>query len=216
MASSQRRSRNRPTPTQTRAARRARQRSRSRLKRIAAFTAVGLIAGLFILSLILPSVPFGGFADLFGSNVPDGPGQKIADQGRNHVVPGQEHAAYNSVPATSGWHYNLPLAPVDWAIYEDFVADEYLLHNLEHGGIGIHYNCPDGCDDLVRDLSRIANRALAENLKVVLSPYPDMPTRIALTAWTFLDAFEEFDEGRVVEFIETHESSPTAPENQAR
>ena len=216
MASSQRRSRNRPTPTQARAARRARQRSRSRLKRIAAFTAVGLIAGLFILSLILPSLPFGGFADLFGGDAPDGPGEKITSQGRNHVAPGEEHPGYSTTPATSGWHYNLPIAPVDWGIYDEPVADEYLLHNLEHGGIGIHYNCPDGCDELLGDLERIANRSLAGNLKVVLSPNPDMPTRIALTAWTFLDAFEEYDEDRIIEFIETHESSPNAPENQAR
>ena len=153
---------------------------------------------------------------MFSSSAPDGPGRKIATQGREHVVPGKEHPAYNSVPATSGWHYNLPLAPVGWGIYEDFVADEYLIHNLEHGGIGIHYNCPGGCDELVRELTRIADRSLAENLKVVLSPYPDMPTRIALTAWTFLDSFEEFDEDRIIEFIESHESSPTAPENQAR
>ena len=153
---------------------------------------------------------------MFSSSAPDGPGQKIATQGRDHVAPGKEHPAYSTSPATSGWHYDLPFAPVDWGIYEEYVDDEYLIHNLEHGGIGIHYNCPDGCDELVSDLSRIADRSLAENLKVVLSPYPDMPTRIALTAWTFLDAFEEFDEDRIIEFIETHESSPTAPENQAR
>ena len=213
MASSQRRSRNRPTPTQLRAARRARHRSRSRLKRIGIFTGVGLIAGLFILALILPGLPLG---DMFTGSAPSGPGEKIAAQGRAHVAPGQEHPEYSTRPAVSGWHYDLPIAPVGWAIYDDYVADEYLIHNLEHGGIGIHYNCPDGCDELVRDLSRVANRALAENLKVVLSPYPDMPTRIALTAWTFLDAFDEFDEDRIIAFIESHESSPTAPENLAR
>ena len=213
MASSQRRSRNRPTPTQVRAARRARHRSRSRLKRIGIFTGVGLIAGLFILALILPGLPL---ADMFTGSAPDGPGQKVATQGRDHVAPGQPHPEYSTRPAVSGWHYDQPLAPISWGIHDKVWEDERLIHNLEHGGIGIHYNCPDGCDELVRDLSRIANRSLGENLKVVLSPYPDMPTRIALTAWTFLDAFDEFDEGRIIEFIESHESSPTAPENQSR
>ncbi len=39
-----------------------------------------------------------------------------------------------------------------------------------------------------------------------------MDKRIALTAWTFIDGFDEFDEGRVVAFFEAHMSSPVAPE----
>ena len=45
-----------------------------------------------------------------------------------------------------------------------------------------------------------------------MSPYPDMGTRIALTAWTFIDKFDLFDEARISEFIGSHESSPNAPE----
>ena len=216
MASRERRSRHRPTPTQVRAARRARRQKRRRLVRIAAFSGAGLVAVLLIAGLVLPGLPIGGFSEMFGGSVPSGPGEKIADQGRDHVVQGQEHPEYNSKPATSGWHYNLPIAPVEWGIYDDFVEDEYLLHNLEHGGIGIHYDCPDGCADLVDNLERLVNRSLAENLKVVLSPYPGMDTRIVITAWHFLDGFDEYDEGRIIDFIETHESSPNAPERFAR
>jgi hypothetical protein len=39
-----------------------------------------------------------------------------------------------------------------------------------------------------------------------------MDTRIALTAWTFLDGFDDFDEARIMAFISAHESSPNAPE----
>ena len=39
-----------------------------------------------------------------------------------------------------------------------------------------------------------------------------MPNKIALTAWTFIDAFDEFDEDRIKDFIKAHESSPNAPE----
>ena len=214
MASRERRSRHRLTPTQVRAARRARRQQRRRLLRIGAFTGAGLVAALLIAGLVLPGLPF---ADMFGGGgAPEGPGRKIADQGRDHVVPGQEHPEYNSVPATSGWHYNLPIAPVEWGVHDSFVEDEYLLHNLEHGGIGIHYDCPDGCADLLTNLERLTNRSLAENLKVVLSPYPGMDTRIAITAWHFLDTFDEYDEDRIIDFIETHESSPNAPERFAR
>jgi hypothetical protein len=44
-----------------------------------------------------------------------------------------------------------------------------------------------------------------------------MDTKIALTAWTFLDQFEVFDEARISDFVSSHESSPNAPEaNVAR
>jgi hypothetical protein len=38
-----------------------------------------------------------------------------------------------------------------------------------------------------------------------MTPYADMDGRIALTAWGFLDTFEEFDAARVQKFIDTFE-----------
>jgi hypothetical protein len=88
------------------------------------------------------------------------------------------------------------------------ISDEVLEHNLEHGGVGIHYNCPGGCPALIQGLAEIAGRYG----KVVMSPYPDMRSAIALTAWTFIEKLDELDERRITEFIEAHVSSPVAPE----
>ena len=123
-----------------------------------------------------------------------------------HVSPGDPHPPYNSTPATSGWHYGVVTR---WGVYPDAVIpDEVLVHNLEHGGIGIHFNCPEGCPELVEDLAEIAGRYD----KVVVSPYPDMEARIALTAWTYLARLDAFDEERIVGFIEAHMGSSSAPE----
>lgn len=97
-------------------------------------------------------------------------------------------------------------------MYTEAIPDEVLVHNLEHGGIGVHYNCPDGCDELVDQLAGVVRRSG----KIVMSPYPGMETRIALTAWNFLDAFDDFDEVRIKDFIDTHESSSNAPEPNVR
>ena len=86
------------------------------------------------------------------------------------------------------------------------------MHNLEHGGIGVHYSCPEGCDGLIARLREIVTRARSEGKKVLMSPYPGMDTRITLTAWTFMDRFDDFDEQRVTQFISAHESSLNAPE----
>jgi hypothetical protein len=39
---------------------------------------------------------------------------------------------------------------------------------------------------------------------VILAPYPNLETRIALTAWGRIDTFEDFDEQRIVRFIDAY------------
>ena len=216
MATRASRSKTRQTPTQARAARRARRNSRRRLLRLGAFTAVGLVAGAFVISLFLPSITLNfNFSDLFSSV--DHSGERIPSQGREHIQPGADHAAYNSIPATSGPHFSIPLAPARWGVHGDVLADEVLIHNLEHGGIGVNYDCPDGCEELVEQLAGIVDRAVDGGLKVIMSPYPDLVgARIALTAWTVLDKFDVFDEDRINDFIRALESSSDAPEPNAR
>lgn len=194
------------TASQARAARRARRNRRKRVVRVSAFIAIAVISFLFIIALFAGSLPISigtrpetsGFEDRFAE-------QTYAP----HVRPGQDHPAYNSKPATSGWHLD---SPARWGVHDDFIPDETLVHNLEHGGVGIHYDCPEGCPELIEQLKEIAGRAN----KVVMSPYPDMETRIALTSWTFLDAFDEFDQDRTEAFVAAHMSSPVAPEYTAR
>ena len=65
---------------------------------------------------------------------PDGPGQRIDDLGTIHISSGDDHPPYNSVPATS--------LQLDGAFTDAFLENEVQIHNLEHGGIGISYNCP--------------------------------------------------------------------------
>ena len=202
MTTGTKRSSDRLTPSQARAARRARRQARKKALRIGAFTVVGVIALLFILALFLPSLPI-----QIGSSAPDGPGERMPSQGTDSVDPGEDHPPYNSVPATSGWHYVQPLAPARWGVHEEPLPDEVLVHNLKQGGIGIHYDCPDGCPELVAKLEAMAD--LAD--KILVAPYPGMESTIALTAWTFIEKLDGFDEGRITEFMSAHLNSPNAP-----
>ena len=209
MATASRRREGRQTPTQARAARRVRRQRKRRFTRIAAFSAVVIIAVLFIGSLFAGSLPI----TLGGSAGPDGPGERFADLGGTHINTDEGHPPYNSAPGTSGWHYDYPEGgPARWDIYKGALPDEVLIHNLEHGGIGIHYNCPEGCDELVEKLEGY----FQTGLEIIVSPYPDMDTKIALTAWTFLDAFDEYDEERIEAFVSAHINSPNAPEYRSR
>ena len=131
--------------------------------------------------------------------VADLPGVFMPDQGNVHIQSaGEPHVAYNSTPPTSGPH--LPyLAP--WGVHTEPIVRELQVHNLEDGGVNVQYNCPTACPDLVDKLKAIVQRYPD---RVVLAPFPGMKTRIALTAWTRLDAFDDFDEARIVKFIKAY------------
>jgi len=124
------------------------------------------------------------------------PGVSYPDQGNRHVQTLRDTIPpYNSEPPTSGPH--LPyIAP--WGIHTEPIPRQLQVHNLEDGGVMVQYNCPAGCPDLVARLAAIVS---GYERQVILAPYPGMKTRIAVTAWTRLDAFDDLDESRVRRFI---------------
>ena len=206
MASKTKRRSSRQTPTQARAARRDRRKRRRRLIRFGAFAAIATISFLFIASLFAGSLPISVGGPTGDTDI----GEVFPEQAYSpHIRPAQEHPPYNTVPASSGWHMD---QPARWGVYDEFIPDETLVHNLEHGGIRIHYDCPEGCPELVDQLAAIARQAN----KLVMSPYPDIGAKIALVAWRVVDKFDEFDEQRVKDFINAHTNSPRAPERNVR
>ncbi|HSN73523.1 MAG TPA: DUF3105 domain-containing protein [Anaerolineae bacterium] len=127
------------------------------------------------------------------------PGQFVADLGNRHIDQSLVGTvSYNSTPPTSGPHLG-NLAP--WGIHPQPIPNELQVHNLEDGGVMVQYNCPDGCPDLVAQLAEIVKPF---DHGVVLAPYPDMESRIALTAWTRIDTFDDFDAERIERFIKAY------------
>lgn len=153
------------------------------------------------------------------------PGTKIADLGRGHV-PIDEKVDYNSNPPTSGKHF------AEWiraGIYDEPKDDRNLVHSLEHGYVIMHYKCKleprllipeivgeatpasvaspsadtkQACQDRKDKLSQIYEKKGKRKLIVVLRP--NLDTNFALTTWTYLDKFDEFDAGRIEKFIDAH------------
>ncbi|MGC8781088.1 MAG: DUF3105 domain-containing protein [Anaerolineae bacterium] len=126
------------------------------------------------------------------------PGQRFPIQGQQHIAPGQAHPPYNSDPPTSGWHYDTPLAS---GFHEQPVADEQVVHNLEHGHVVIAYDCSrltdcQGTKDRLRELLR-----RYRNWKVTAVPRQNADAAIALTAWGWLDKLDAYDEARITAFI---------------
>src|SRR5213078_2422214 len=144
--------------------------------------------------VVLMAIVVGYFAYRAQANLPRA---QMPDQGNLHIPSvDSPHVPYNSDPPTSGPH--LPyIAP--WGVHTRPIPEPLQVHNLEDGGVLVQYNCD--CPELVEKLRAIVRRY---DRHVILAPYPTMKSRIALTAWTRIDAFEEFDEKRIVRFVEAY------------
>jgi hypothetical protein len=132
----------------------------------------------------------------------------------NHVmIPSP--VAYDSNPPSSGSHYPI------WAAYQEYgtpVDRRYYVHNEEHGGIVLLYNCDaldaGTCADLVRTLEAAANALPTDSLctaakqgvrvRTVITPDPllDVPVAAAAWGWTYRAACA--DTASLVAFALSH------------
>ncbi len=125
----------------------------------------------------------------------------VPSLGNRHIAPTEIGLiTYNSDPPTSGPH--LPYI-ARWGISETSIPKELQVHNLEDGGVVVQYNCPQTsqeCKTLIEKLAQIVRRYD----HIILAPYPGMSHKIALTAWSRIDKFNEFNEARIVKFIDAY------------
>lgn len=177
------------TPIETERERRIAQARRSKLAKRLIAVGVGLIA--------LGAIIF-GFAQFVRRPADGGPGEALPDQGAPHVSLGTPFD-YNSNPPTSGPHF---ANPAEWGVYQEGIADQILIHNLEHGGIWIAYS-PRIDAGLVAKLEAFHHEF---GRKIIVAPRQANDADIALAAWNHLDKFSasEYSEERVRAFIKAY------------
>ena len=183
---------------------------------------------LVITSAVLIFAAFLGW--LFVESSKPLPGQKFDNEGRDHVEISTE-VSYKTNPPTSGKHYSDWIRA---GIYDEPKDDRNLVHSLEHGYVIISYNCDkkgtvyahgiedeassssteatssalptsftsEDCHKLVDQLISIYEKKGKK--KIIVVPRPNLDSRIALSAWTYLDKFDTFDQVRIEKFIDAH------------
>ena len=129
----------------------------------------------------------------------DNPGEEFDDLGNEHLELEPTDYIWNSRPPTSGPH-----APgiAQWGEHDETVPEWQQVHNLEDGGIILHYNCPEGCPDVVDELRDIMREVGRDSL--ILEPYLNMDSKIAVTAWTRLLTLDDIDRDQIINFIEVY------------
>ena len=198
------------TPTQTRAARRVRQARRRRLIRYGGVSAIALVSFIFILGLILPGLPIpqfgggGGSGDIFETGAADAANTQAGAASAQASVANTETQAAPSEPNPPAQAAAPAAPPVPWGVHADALPAEMYAANLAQGGVIISYNCPDGCPDLVTQLSDVVNELRGDEVKVILMPNPDIDTQISLASATISQPLDAYDEAQIREFIQAN------------
>jgi hypothetical protein len=118
--------------------------------------------------------------------------QIMEDEGRGHLNAGDPTPVYKSNPPTSGTHNQV------WSqagIYGDNVDITQLVHSLEHGYIILFYNGLSPAE-----ISQLENIQRGDSFKMIVAPYPNMPSKVALAAWARLQTCDGVNEQAIRSF----------------
>jgi hypothetical protein len=131
-------------------------------------------------------------------------GRSVPLEGATHVDEGSL-ITYQSVPPTSGAHYPVT-AP--YGVSDRPIEPGYFVHNLEHGGIVVLYNCDPACPDIVTSLRQafvdLPRSKLFNRVKLVVTPYSAMPHKIAYLAWGRVDEEDTYDYDKLLKFYNAY------------
>jgi Protein of unknown function (DUF3105) len=179
---------NRPRRRRPSAAERAAARRRRRLRTIAWATAAVLVVGGAVGFAVARSQASARAVRALGV-------QSFANQGQQHLQPGQDYTSYNSTPPTSGPHAP---APAPCGVSSEPVPNTVQVHDLEHGVVMVQYR--PGLD--AGQVQALQALGRSYDSHVILAPYPGLPTPVTATAWTKLMRLDRADVGKLRRFID--------------
>ncbi len=134
------------------------------------------------------------------------PGMCLPGEGRRQENAGAGHIAeeipieYAESPPASGDHRS---RWGRWGEYTYMPPQRY-LHNLEHGGIVFLYHpcAEDAAVDALRALARARPDDDTGAFRWILTPYPELPSAIAVLAWEWVYTAECVQPDEIGDFID--------------
>ncbi len=135
--------------------------------------------------------------------------ERVTHGESRHVEGGVDYA---DRPLTGGNHDPCWAA---WGEHTNELPDENWVHNMEHGGVVLLYNCPEGCENERASMAQFVEDRWGTTL---LSPYAGLDESFAIVAWGFslvtscldMEAFGTFYDTHVDRGPESTQSLPPA------
>ncbi|WP_144785839.1 DUF3105 domain-containing protein [Microbacterium sp. BH-3-3-3] len=169
---------------------------------------VGSTAAVAVIGLVIASFAFAP-APPTSYQAGNSTGREISGvetfQNRSDHVQGA--VTYEQNPPAGGPHNPIWL---NCGVYTQPQQNENAVHSMEHGAVWITYD-PARVDQAGID----ALKAVMPSSYALLSPYPDMDTPVAVSAWNHQLKLDDPDDPRIAEFFTEYWRSQNAPEPNA-
>ncbi|HVF54382.1 MAG TPA: DUF3105 domain-containing protein [Actinomycetota bacterium] len=187
-------------------AKEAERKSAARRRNLITFVTIAVVVTLVVVLVLkdrgAKDAPVGVAAGEAGCTAVETP----EEQGQDHIEEGTQHPPYSSNPPTSGPHYG---SPADAGFYETPMAQETVVHNLEHGQIVIWYR-PDAEQDVLDQIEDVTRDEAVATLAVPFSEIEE-PYDLVLTAWGALQRCENVSQVVIDDFRAEYQGR--GPEN---
>ena len=181
------------------AARRRRQQQRARVVRLVVMVAsVAAIVWFLFIRNSIPNAIAGHELEHFDT---------FTTESQANTLHTDQPVTYEENPPVSGQHSPIP---ADCGVYGQPIADENMVHSLEHGTVGILYR-PDVPVEEIRNVEALVKDY---DSHVFSSPYPDLEDPYTVVAWAHLMRLDSLDMDAIEEFIEVFRQGGDAPEDQ--
>lgn len=131
--------------------------------------------------------------------------------GAAHTV-GDQRVAYDQAPPFGGAHDGV-WADCSGIVYDKPVRNENMVHSLEHGAVWLAYHPDEVTGDDLETLEALVDGKPF----LMLSPYPNLGTPIALLSWGHRLTIDDPNDERIGQFIEAlRQNQYVTPEPNGR
>jgi hypothetical protein len=166
---------------------------------------VGSVAAVLVIAAIVASIVFAPApAPTYDRGDSDGSGIEGVETFTNTANHVEGDVEYPQTPPAGGDHN---VAWLNCGVYTEPVPNVNAVHSLEHGAVWVTYDPAQVSEEEIAQLED----ALPSTY-TVLSPYNDMDSPIALSAWNAQLKLDSADDERIEEFITAYWNSTNAPE----
>ncbi|SDQ24162.1 DUF3105 domain-containing protein [Microbacterium sp. cf332] len=168
---------------------------------------VGSTAAIAVIALIAASVVFAPRPTTYEAGNSTGRDIAGVETFENITTHVEGTVEYPQTPPAGGEHNPYWL---NCGIYTEPQANENAVHSMEHGAVWMTYDPARVSDADIETL-----KGYMPSTYAILSPYPDMDTPIAVSAWNAQLKVDSADDERIGEFFTEYWRSQNVPEPNA-